>query len=1010
MRLATKPSLVAIATMLAFPSFGQTPMGTDPSKPQDAAQAASPATPGAAQPATGATGQDGVDGIPASSSAKGLSNAPVADTADAGDVVVTGSRIVRNGYSAPTPVTVLGAQQLQQQAVTRLVDFSRNLPQFRNQGGARSGSNGSANGGQGSLDLRGLGANRDLIMLDRRRVVPSTGNGIVDTNILPNMLVSRIDVVTGGASAAWGSDAVSGVVNFVLDTKFKGVRAEAIGGISSHGDDEEGSVGLAGGTDLGDRTHIIGSVEYFRGGNQKLLDRGWLAKKPGIINNPTATAANGQDKRILVSEGIVTSYMTHGGLIDGCRTSTGANIANCALKGTAFGAGGVPYKFTYGTYVNPTGNMIAPPGSDYVNDYTSLYDNINMVNPSDRVSLFSHIDHELTDRITIFAEGMYTRSKVGPSYTVPPYRFGTSATTWLSVTADNPYLPAPIKAQMSGPGGGNPAGPFALNVGRINDDWVGNSEINNTNTTYRGVVGAKGSLGGSWGFDGYYQYGRNTYAGTVQDNLITSRGGVPAAGNVNLAVDAIAAPAGNAAGIPAGTIICRSTLTNPGNGCKPLNIFGVGAASQDAIDYVLGDQYTRQTYQQHVVEASVHGDLFSLWAGPISLATGLSYRTEKIGAVSDPLSIESAFGIGNPKPYSGSYNVKEGFAELAIPLARDIPFIKLLDLSLAGRVTDYSTSGRVFTWKIGGSYEPFDGLRLRATRSRDIRAPSLQELYTGALQSRVSVTDPTKNSSATVNAQLYSGGNAALNPERADTFSAGIVYQPRWLPNFSVSVDYYNIKIADVISTITPQQIVDRCFAGNDALCGQITRLNGDIIEIRSPYLNLASLKTRGLDIETSYHTRLSGLFPSSDAEVGFRLLANYVDEFRSSDGVTVQEFAADMSSQQPKWTLQSTAYVKAGKWQVTAINRFIGSGNVSNLYIAPHEIDDNHVASRLYTNLNINYTADWLGSDSEIFFNVDNVFNVKPPKGFGWGYGLNASPMYDVIGPMFKVGIRVKY
>lgn len=932
-----------------------------------------------------------------------------ASDAAAEEIVVSGSRIVRNGFTAPTPVTVLDAEALQQQAITRLVDFSRNLPQFRNQAGARSGSNGSANGGQGSLDMRGLGANRNLVMLDRRRVVPSTGNGVVDTNILPNALVSRVDVVTGGASAAWGSDAVSGVINFVLDTRFKGIKVEAVGGVSSHGDDEEGSLTLAGGSSLGERTHIIGSVELYKGGDQKLLDRAWLAKKPGVINNPAATATNGLDKRILASEGIVTSYMTHGGIINGCRTSAGTNIATCALKGTAFGPGGVPYQFVYGTYVNPTGNMLAPPGSDYVNTYTSLYDNIKMVNPSQRVSLFSHLDHELTADVTVFAEGLFTKSKIGPSFTVPPYRFGTSATTWLSVTADNAYLPASVKAQMSGPGGGNAAGPYYLNVGRINDDWFGNSRIINTNTTYRGVAGTKGKLGGSWEFDGYYQYGKNTYYGTVDGNLITSRGGVTANGNVNLAVDAIVAPAGNAAGIAAGTVVCRSTLTNPTNGCKPLNIFGVGAASQAAIDYVTGQQFTRQTYQQHVVEGSVHGDLFALPAGPISLVTGLSWRKERIDATSDALSQESAFGIGNPKPYKGTYNAKEAFAELAIPLAKDAQLFKLLDVSLAGRLTDYSTSGRVFTWKAGATYEPFDGLRLRVTRSRDIRAPSLLELYTGTLQSRVGVTDPTKTSSATVNAQQYQGGNAALKPERADTFSAGVVYQPDWLRNFSVSVDYYHIKINNVISTISSQQIVDRCYAGNATLCSQIVRVNGDIIEIHSPYLNLASLVTSGFDIETSYRTSLNSISSKLGGEAGIRVLANYVRSYRNSDGVTVQEYAGDMSQQQPHWTVQAISYLDSGNWRLSVINRFIGSGRVSNLFIAPHEIDDNHVNSRLYTNLGVTHRTEWFGGKGEVFFNVDNVFNVKPPKGFGWGYGLNASPMYDIIGPMFKLGVRFK-
>lgn len=919
------------------------------------------------------------------------------------EVVITGSRVVRDGFQAPTPVTVVGAEQLKEQAVTRLVDVSRNLPVFRNQGGARSGSNGSTNGGQGSLDMRGLGANRNLILLDRRRVVPSTGNGIVDVNILPSALVERIDVVTGGASAAWGSDAVSGVVNFVLDTKFTGFKGEISGGLSSHKDNGEGTISAAYGRDFNDkRGHIIASAEYFNGGPQDLMDRDWLAARPGVINNPAYTATNGQDRRIKVSEGIVAAYMSTGGLVNGCRTAAGANIANCSLTGTAFGPGGSTHRFVYGTYVNPTGNMIQPAGPDVYGDYTNIYDNIKMVNASERVSLFTHIKHEITDKVRGFVEGTYTKSTIGPSYSVPPYRFGTSATTWLSVSADNAYLPANIRAQMSGPGGGNPAGPAFLNIGRINEDWTGNSKIENTNTTKRFVAGLDGDINDNWSWDVYYQYGRNTYYGTVSDNLITSRNGVTAQGNVNLAVDAVVNPAN-------GQIVCRSTLTNPGNGCQPLNIFGQGVASQAAIDYILGTQWTRQTYTQNVIEGSIHGDLFSTWAGPVSFATGGSYRKEEIAAKSDALSIESAFGIGNPKPYAGTYNVKEAFGELVVPLLKNEGF-GAADLNLAGRVTDYSTSGRVETWKVGLTYSPIEDLRLRFTRSRDIRAPSLQELYTGAIQSRGSVIDRFKPGSVTFNIQQIGGGNADLKPEIADTISMGAVYQPGWFRGFSGSVDYYKIKIQDSISTLAVQQIVDRCFAGNADLCSQISRVNGDIIEIRSTNLNLAGFETNGLDIELAYRTPLSAFSENWVGNIGLRALANYVGKFETNDGVTALDLAGSLGDRQPDWTIQTSAFYENGPVRVTVTNRYLSSGVVSNDFKAANQIDDNHVAARLYTNLNVNYKFERFGADAEVYANVDNVFGVEPPKGFGWGYGLAASPQYDVIGRMFKLGLRVRY
>lgn len=632
-----------------------------------------------------------------------------------------------------------------------------------------------------------------------------------------------------------------------------------------------------------------------------------------------------------------------------------------------------------------------------------------MVNPSQRISAFTHADYDVSDAITFSLEGMFTRSRIGPSYTVPPYRLGTSASTWFSVSADNAYRPASIKAQMSGTGGGNAAGPAYLNVGRINDDWAGNMKIQNTNTIWRGVAGLKDKLGGGWSWDAYYQYGRNTYFGTVDNILIVV--------NANLAVDAVVAPAGNAAGVAAGTVVCRSTLTNPTNGCKPLNIFGVGAASFDAISYVLGQQWTRQTYQQHVAEASSQGSPFSTWVGPGSVAAGGSYRAESIGATSDALSMASAFVIGNPQPYSGSFNVKEAFGEVVVPLAKDAAWAKALDVNLAGRVTNYSLSGSVFTWKAGVTYKPGGGLMLRFTRSHDIRAPSLQELYTGAVQARVAVTDPTKATATTINASQFTGGNTALKPEKANMLAAGIVYQPPFLRGFSVSVDYYRIKIDDVTSTLSSQDIVNRCYAGNAALCNQITRVNGDITKIRSTNLNLNYLKTSGLDIEASYRSELHGSLRGS---VGARVLANYVHDFVTSDGVTAVDIAGSIASvtstgsgnstpAQPHWTLQTWVFYALGRFQATVNNRYIGSGVIDNNYGVANAIDNNPVDSRLYTDLNLEDGFTARGKDVTLYLNVNNLFNVKPPKGFGWGYGLNASPTYDVIGPMFKAGIRFK-
>lgn len=937
------------------------------------------------------------------------------EASEVDSIVVTGSRIVRNGEQAPTPSTIIGTEELNAQAITSIVDISRALPQFRNQRGAQSGANNSQNGGQGSLDLRSLGANRNLILLNGQRVVPSTGNGIVDTNILPSSLISRVDVVTGGASAAYGSDAISGVVNFIVDTKFKGAKLDIVSGASQHGDNEEISANFAfGRAFLNDRLRVVGSAEYYWSDGMKMLSRDFLKARGGIINNPAYTQTNGQYRNIVTDGNIVAAYMSTGGLVNGCRTASGANIANCALRGTAFGPDGTPHAFVYGDYVNPTGNMVVPIGSTNP-DYAAIYDGVMATHPSERLSFYGRAEYDVSDKLTVFADIIQAKAQIGPTGNVPPYRFGTSSTTWLSVTADNPYLNPAIKAQMSGPGGGNAAGPHYLNIGRFNYDWGGVTVPVNTNETTRFTIGLRGDLGRGWIYDAYYAWGKNDYLGTGTNNLLTASNGVTALGRVNLAADVVAAPAGNAAGIAAGTIVCRSTLADPGNGCKPLNIFGVGNASAEAIAYIMGEHFLATTYEQRYAEASIQGKPFSTWAGPVGVAAGVSYRSEEVEAKVDANSLAGNFGIANSKPYQGEQRVIEAFGEISIPLLED------LNLDLAGRITDYDTSGQVETWKAGLNYRlpgVLSDLKLRATSSRDIRAPSLSELFTGFSQSRGSVIDPFASGNATVNIQTYTGGNAKLKPEIADTIALGLVYKSSLIPGLSGSIDYYDIEIADAISTISAQNTVDRCHQGNSALCSQIVRDSaGSIISIYVNNLNVAALKTSGFDIEANYVREIASPFKNGPMTVGARLFLNYVDQFATIDGIGVEyDTTGSMVDQQPQWTGQVMWFASTGPYQMTITNRYVGSGRYNNAFepghpsYVPNAIESNHVDARLYTHLNLRYKFNSYGADAEVFFNVNNLFDVTPPYGFAFNYGLTASPMYDVVGRMFKTGVRMRF
>ena len=508
------------------------------------------------------------------------------------DVLITGSRVIRDGYEQPTPVTVVGPEQLNAISPSLLVDVAKTLPQFKNVTGPEGSGTTTVNGGHAGMNLRGLGVNRNLILLDRRRVAPSTANGRVDINVLPSALIKRIDVVTGGASAAWGSDAVSGVVNFILHTDYTGFKTTLEGGRAQEGDNEQRQITLVAGTSFaGDRGHVVFSAEHFKNDGVENMARAWQRRKVGLVANPAFTPTNGQAQRHLV-EGIVATSMTRGGIISTGRNANGT--VNNSLRGIAFGPGGTPYNFQYGTYVSFTGSMVAPPDpeGDYFNDteYTTVTDGSVIQHPSDRYNAFAHAKYALTDNVNAYVELMYTGSELGPYQTAAPFQLGTSPVNSFIITADNAFLPAEVSARMSGVGGGDPMGPATIWVGRNAVDWGGFEQVWNWNRTKRAVTGLRGEAFDGWRWNAYYQYGINKYENIIPRNTITSRNGVSAQGNINLAADAVFAPAGNPLGVPAGTIVCRSTLTNPSNGCVPLNIFGVGSASQEAIDYFYGYQ------------------------------------------------------------------------------------------------------------------------------------------------------------------------------------------------------------------------------------------------------------------------------------------------------------------------------------------------------------------------------------------------------------------------------------
>lgn len=892
-----------------------------------------------------------------------------ADTGAAGAnaIVVTGTRVVRDGYDAPTPTTVLGSALIESKAPTTIIDALITLPVFKNSSTAQTAGVGQAgSSGQSFANLRGLGANRTLVLLDGQRFVPSTSIGTVDIGVIPSALIQRVDVVTGGASAAYGSDAVAGVVNFVLDNRFTGLKGSAEIGISSYGDNRTVKASLSGGVSFAERGHIVLSGEYVRANGVPINareDTSYPAAR--LITNPGWTATNGQFRRLIVPYNY-TRTATLGGVIVGG-----------PLAGLEFGPSGTTFQQPVGTYVG-TSNQVLP--GRFNNEAWDLSISLSAL-PQEKATGYGRISWDVTDGLTAYATGVIAQNKPGPFFSSPA---NTLITGNFVIRQDNAFLPQSVRSQMQ------TRGLQTISVGRYSEDF-GPSVVSRTNDTFRAVIGLQGDVGGGWYLDAYGQYGKNRQILKIENNSIRA--------NLALASDAVD-EGFIRSGVANGNIVCRSTLSNPGNGCIPLNIFGPTATrfapvSPAAGSYVFGTSTAILDVTQKVAAATLSGEPFSTWAGPVSLVFGGEYREETARQTTDALSQANAFGLGNPKPLSGDLNVKEVFAEAVVPLAKDAAFARSLDLNGAIRYTDYSTSGAVTTWKVGANWEPVEGIRFRATRSRDIRAPNIVELFTSPVLSTAGVSDPVTNTSPTF--QTYSLGNPALRPEKADTTSAGVVIQPTFVPGLEFSVDYYKINVLSAISTLSLQDIVTRCVAGNQELCQLITRVNGAITRIDNPYLNLQSLKTDGLDIELSYK------MPVGPGTASARILANRVFSYTVSDGVTAIKRAGDISNAQPKWTGNATLAYQVAKFNLFADVSYIGGGKYDNTFILPTDINDNTISSRTYVGIQASVDVGEGKRKRELFFNVSNLFNVRPPTVFVFSGG----PNYERVGRSFRVGAR---
>jgi iron complex outermembrane recepter protein len=882
-----------------------------------------------------------------------------ADEAAADAIVVTGTRIERAGFSAPTPVTVVGSEMLVQRAPSVLIDAIKLLPAARNTSTPGTAGNAISGAGGGSfINLRGLGPNRTLVLLNGQRTVPTTNIGTVDLAILPQSLVKQVDIVTGGASAAYGSDAVAGVANLVLDTELKGIRAAAEGGVSSHGDASTQKLSLGWGGDLGERVHVVVGGEYYNAEPAPVAGRKDLFYPVALVSNPNFTATNGQKSQIVAPYAYLNNQ-TFGGLI-----TTGP------LANTQFlpGGGTAPY-VPCGTV---SGVLQVCPQQN--NDLIFFQRIADLTTPQRRYSGYGAITIQASDSVRLKADFLYGQSTT-VFHSVPP---ATSVLGTYTIRRDNAYLPAPVAARM------DLAGVTSFPLGRFSIEF-GPSQFTRFTNVKRGSLAMDADLGNTWKANAYATYGESNYNQRYDNALIPDL--------FNQQVDAVVNPAN-------GQIVCRSSLTTPGNGCIPINLFGAGAPNTAAKSFSYGVGQTRLHSTQFAAGTGISGEPFSTWAGAVSVAAGLEYRRETADQTVDAIQLARRFAYSNLVPLSGRVSVKEAYAEAVVPLAKDVALAKSLELNGAVRVTDYSTTGTVTTWKVGGNYEPVDGLRFRVVRSRDIRAPNILELNSPTvLVSAGNVgTDPRTNTSVVF--ASFTSGNPFLKPEIANTLTAGLVLQPRFLPGLNLSLDFYEIKLQDAVQTLSNQQTLNECQNGNTTICNFVARdTTGKLISVTNVVANLARITTRGFDLEASYRTQLG------NGRLELRVLGNYLKNYIVDVGTSKIDYAGDILTYGiPKWGWDLSANYKIGGTSVQVNANRIGAGTYSIASAAT--IQNNDVGGIWYFGFGAEQRIATGKGEMAIFARIDNMFDAKPPLFFPTA---NAGGNFDRIGRYFKIGVRIK-
>lgn len=962
-------------------------------------------------------------------------------TAQGEAIVVTGSRIASPTITSVAPVQVVSDQEIDQAGVTNIQDLLLENPVFGTPGLSRTNSAFLTSGtGVATVDLRDLGSDRTLVLINGRRVVAGVpGTATVDLNVIPTQFIQRIDILTGGASSLYGSDAIAGVVNFIYKDNFEGIEANAQYGITEQGDDPQYQANVTvGGNFADDRGNIMLHFGYTN--QEGLLSR---QRANTFTDDLSRIYFTGEASDFFVpQEPFFSSFPPQGRFIAGGRTFT-------------FGPGGAlqPCFNTNGaTCTSPLGTGTGPNGFN-----RQFFRTIAV--PVERYLFAARGRYEITDSIRAVFEGTY--SNTNSSREIEPFPLESGGTNGIFPSASAGGLP--LETVINGVRYRNPFVPDAIfnaatdtngdgirDIGfvrRLSEFGTRNGETNRD--FYRFVVGLEGDL-----FDDRFRWDINYNYGRVSESQVSN-------GQVNVANFRSALAA----------IVDTNDLDNDGNrteiicadpqaraaGCVPLNIFGAGSVSPTAVNFIAADQTFQTRITQQVVTANLSGSLFDLPAGPLGVAIGAEYRRETSLENNDALT-NAGGNAGNALPDTqGSFDVKEAYAEINVPILADTPFFHQLNARAAGRVSDYSTVGTVYSYSLGAEWAPIPEVRFSGTYAKAVRAPNIGELFTGPSQTfPTGIIDPCTGIGPTGGGQLgdncraapgvlaniaangvftlnqadlqgisgFNSGNPNLEEEESDSYTASVVITPRsidFLRNFVLRVDYFKIDVENVITAAPRNFTLNQCFAqGIQSFCNLVTRRAqatptnsaGSIDLINAPAFNGATLSTEGIDVVLTYRSSLEGIgLPGAvNARVSYtHLFEGFLVPVPGGDP---DPFAGEVGTAEDRFTAQLGWATDDFNWTFTGT--YIGPSAEDQGFIEAFDLDPFAIVvpEEFYLDSQIRFNA---GDNFDFYFGVDNLLDNDAPNLLS-GTTFNttgtdtAADVYDVFGRRYYAGVTLRF